>query len=326
MEKLKEIMKFKKLLEPPTEYYLLDCEFATELDLESREIRIVPLEIAIGHYLNGKMIRCLSEYLYWPNMLARDLKRGINHSGFQFSEYMKKGQVSLVIDELNSFTKKSLPFVGWNIRHDLDVLCNCLDSLSCLNSQAIQFFSIDQYLMERYNLNNFPGLRDTINQLHLPLAKVKDIAITDVEMTAEVYAYFFNRNELSAAMNQLTKKTVSQDAIISQTEMPVMPTQLKLMNGRVLSTIRLPKAIYYVVCTGRSQKMTSEQAERLRKWLTNISTSHRLIQCTKPVQADIGIYVGNAKSFAEIPDDLVTAKIKKLQRAGKPIISLVANN
>ena len=47
-------MTFKKLLEPPTEYYLLDCEFATELNLESKEIRIVPLEIAIGHYLNGK--------------------------------------------------------------------------------------------------------------------------------------------------------------------------------------------------------------------------------------------------------------------------------
>ena len=47
-------MTFKKLLEPPTEYYLLDCEFATELNLESKEIRIVPLEIAIGNYLNGK--------------------------------------------------------------------------------------------------------------------------------------------------------------------------------------------------------------------------------------------------------------------------------
>lgn len=124
-------MTFKQLLEPPNEYYLLDCEFATELNLQSKEIRIVPLEIAIGHYLNGKRISCLSEYLYWPNMLARDLKRGISHSSFQFSEYMKKGQLSLVVDELNSFTKKSLPFVGWNVRHDLDVLCSCLDSLSC---------------------------------------------------------------------------------------------------------------------------------------------------------------------------------------------------
>lgn len=211
-------MTFKKLLEPPTEYYLLDCEFATELNLESREIRIVPLEIAIGHYLNGKRISCLSEYLYWPNMLARDLKRGINHSGFQFSEYMKKGQVSLVV----SFTKKPLPFVGWNVRHDLDVLCNCLNSMSCLSIQEIQFFAIDLYLMKKHNLANLPSLRDTVNQLHLPLAKIKDIAITDVEMTAEVYAYFFNRNELSAAVNQLTKKAMSQN-IILQTE-TVMPT------------------------------------------------------------------------------------------------------
>lgn len=40
-------MTFKQLLEPPNEYYLLDCEFATELNLQSKEIRIVPLEIAI---------------------------------------------------------------------------------------------------------------------------------------------------------------------------------------------------------------------------------------------------------------------------------------
>lgn len=111
-------MTFKQLLEPPNEYYLLDCEFATELNLQSKEIRTVPLEIAIGHYLNGKRISCLSEYLYWPNMLVRDLKRGISHSSFQFSEYMKKGHLSLVVDELNSFTKKPLPFVGWNVRHD----------------------------------------------------------------------------------------------------------------------------------------------------------------------------------------------------------------
>lgn len=52
-------MTFKQLLEPPNEYYLLDCEFATELNLQSKEIRIVPLEIAIGHYLNGKRISCL---------------------------------------------------------------------------------------------------------------------------------------------------------------------------------------------------------------------------------------------------------------------------
>ncbi len=84
--------------------------------------------------------------------------------------------------------------------------------------------------MKKHNLANLPSLRDTVNQLHLPLAKIKDIAITDVEMTAEVYAYFFNHNELSAAMNQLTKKTVSQDTIIPQTE---LPTQLKLMNDRV---------------------------------------------------------------------------------------------
>ena len=181
-------MTFKQLLEPPNEYYLLDCEFATELNLQSKEIRTVPLEIAIGHYLNGKRISCLSEYLYWPNMLARDLKRGISHSSFQFSEYMKKGQLSLVVDELNSFTKKPLPFVGWNVRHDLDVLCSCLDSLSCLNSRGIQFFSIDHYLMRKHNLANLPSLRDTVNQFHLPLAKMKDVAITDVEMTAEVYA------------------------------------------------------------------------------------------------------------------------------------------
>lgn len=317
-------MTFKQLLEPPNEYYLLDCEFATELNLQSKEIRTVPLEIAIGHYLNGKRISCLSEYLYWPNMLARDLKRGISHSSFQFSEYMKKGQLSLVVDELNSFTKKPLPFVGWNVRHDLDVLCSCLDSLSCLNSNAIQFFSIDHYLMKKHNLANIPSLRDTVNRFHLPLAKMKDVAITDVEMTAEVYAYLFNRNELSAAMNQLTKKTVSQN-ITSRTE-TVIPAQMKLMNGRVLPTDRLPKTICYIVCTGKGQKITSEQAKRLRKWLTNMSTNHLLIQRTKPAQANIGIYVGNAKSFAELPEELVTTKLRKLQRAGKPIISLAASS
>lgn len=195
--------------------------------------------------------------------------------------------------------------------------------MTYLSIQEIQFFSIDLYLMKKHNLANLPSLRDTVNQLHLPLAKIKDIAITDVEMTAEVYAYFFNHNELSAAMNQLTKKTVSQDTIIPQTE---LPTQLKLMNDRVLPTNRLPKVICYIVCTGRGQKITSEQAERLRKWLTNMSISHRLIQCTKPVQADIGIYVGNAKSFAELPEEPITTKIRKLQRAGKPIISLTASS
>lgn len=257
-------------------------------------------------------------------MLARDLKRGINYSGFQFSEYMKKGQVSLVVDELNSFTKKPLPFVGWNVRHDLDVLCNCLNSMSCLSIQEIQFFSIDLYLMKKHNLANLPSLRDTVNQLHLPLAKIKDIAITDVEMTAEIYTYLFNHNELSAAVNQLTKKAMSQN-ITSQTE-TVMPTQLKLMNGSVLPTNRLPKTICYIVCTGKDRKITSEQAERLRKWLTSMSTNHLLIQRTKPAQANIGIYVGNAKSFAELPEELVTTKIRKLQRAGKPIISLTASS
>lgn len=117
--------------------------------------------------------------------------------------------------------------------------------------------------MKKHNLANLPSLRDTVNQLHLPLAKIKDVAITDVEMTAEIYAYFFNRNELSAAMNQLTKKAVSQN-ITSQTE-TVIPVQMKLMNGRALPTNRLPKTICYIVCTGKSQKITSEQAERLRK-------------------------------------------------------------
>lgn len=105
-----------------------------------------------------------------------------------------------------------------------------------------------------------------------------------------------------------------------------MPAQLKLMNGRVLPTNRLPKTICYIVCTGKGQRITSKQAERLRKWLTSMSTNHLLIQRTKPAQANIGIYVGNAKFFAELPEELVTTKLKKLQRAGKPIISLTASS
>ena len=119
--------------------------------------------------------------------------------------------------------------------------------------------------MKKHNLANLPSLRDTVNQYHLPLAKIKDVAITDVEMTAEVYAYLFNRNELSTAINQLTKKTVSQN-ITSRTEI-IIPAQMKLMNGSALPTNRLPKTICYIVCTGKGQKITLEQAKRLRKWL-----------------------------------------------------------
>ena len=113
--------------------------------------------------------------------------------------------------------------------------------------------------------------------------------------------------------------------ITSRTEI-IIPAQMKLMDGRVLPTDRLPKTICYIVCTGKGQRITSKQAERLRKWLTSMFTNHLLIQRTKPAQANIGIYVGNAKSFAELPEELVTTKLRKLQRAGKPIISLAVSS
>ena len=83
---------------------------------------------------------------------------------------------------------------------------------------------------------------------------------------------------------------------------------------------------YAISSVQAKKKITSKQAERLRKWLTSMSTNHLLIQRTKPAQANIGIYVGNAKSFAELPEELVTTKIRKLQRAVKPIISLTASS
>lgn len=195
-----------ELEEPPMEYYLLDCEFATELNFQSKTIQTVPLEIAIGHYLNGKRLGYLAEYLYWPNMLARDLKRGIRHSGYSFAEYLQKGNVANVVEELNAFLKRPLPFVGWNVKTDLGHLLNCLDSRFCLHDRAIQSFSIDQYIMHAQNLPNLPGLRETVRDLHLPLAAEKDKAITDVEMAAEVFAYCFNHDEVNTTIKQLTQQ------------------------------------------------------------------------------------------------------------------------
>ena len=320
--------------EPPAEYYLLDCEFATELNYQSKTTRDVPLEIAIGHYLNGKCLGYLAEYLYWPNMLARDLKRGIKHSGYSFDEYLKKGQIANIVEELNAFIKQPLPFVGWNVKTDLHHLLACLDSRFCLHNQVIQSFSIDQYIMHSQNLPTLPGLRETVRKLHLPLATTKDKAITDVEMTAEVFAYYFNHDEINTTIKQLSQQasaiTINKGETLAKSSASIAPNaipfDLKLMDGRTLPSVQLPRTIRYIICTARDHQMTKNQTKQLNTWLVGMGANHRMVQCTKPSQANFGIFVGDAKSYHQLREDQFTIKLKKLQHSHKTVISLSANN
>nr|WP_302427283.1 hypothetical protein [Limosilactobacillus mucosae] len=190
----------------------------------------------------------MAEYLYWPNMLARNLKRGIKHSSHSFDEYLKKGQVANIIEELNAFIKRPLPFVGWNVNTDLHHLLACLDSRFRLHNQSILSFSIDQYIMHSIhsqNLPTLPGLRETVRKLHLPLAVIKDKAITDVEMTAEVFAYYFNHDEINTTIKQLSQHasaiTINKGETLAKSSAPVdqkaIPFDLKLMDGRILPSV-----------------------------------------------------------------------------------------
>lgn len=201
--------------EPPTEYYLLDCEFATELNYQSKTTRNVPLEIAIGHHLNGKCLGYLAEYLYWPNMLARNLKRGIKHSSYSFDEYLKKGQVANIVEELNAFIKR---------------------------------------------------------------------------LSQHASAITINKGETLAK----SSAPVDQKAI---------PFDLKLMDGRILPSVQLPRTIRYIICTARNHQMTKNQTKQLNTWLVGIDAHHRMVQCTKPSQASFGIFVGDAKSYHQLRED-----------------------
>lgn len=134
----------------PDHYVCLDMEFA-ELDNQRHQF---PLEIAATIYHSKADPQRFHEFLYYPDIRPASFLRGLEASDQTVKLYKEKYPADEIVRRLIDFLPEEVPIVGWNVSHDLSILCATIEMLQLNDTltQELSFINLDKLVSQLLEL------------------------------------------------------------------------------------------------------------------------------------------------------------------------------